>query len=321
MFRIEGEEPSVNETDTTEVKAALAAAQEDSDDSASTVSHISVRSLESLEEPQRGSISRKNLNSSSDENEPISKSSRRSRSKKRSLTKEKDTRSNSETGKRKREKSKSEESPNKAKKARPVTLKRVANSSPNRMQYEITNSPHNIERANRGKKATKEPIASTSSPLRAKNDQSITKFFKKANTCESCGTFSKDPAYLKFHEDFHSKRQCPGCSIKFSGKKHFDVTKHIACFLLKSKLSKAELIRMNGMQVTVSKLPHEQIRKEEPKCCNEKLPAKQKEKDRKRKASTQGVKSKEAKASRKDRGQKNKSSLHVDIDAPRGKLK
>lgn len=278
--------------------------------------------MEELVEPPCGSNSRKSLNSSTDENEPIQELRQRSRSKIRSLTKEKVTPSKSETAKRKREKSKGEESPKKSKRARPVTLKRVANSSPNRMEYEIANSPHNIERANRGKKEPKEPIASTSTPLRAKNDQSsITKFFKKANTCESCGTFSKDPAYLKFHKNFHSTRQCPGCSIKFAAEENFDVTKHIACFLLKSKLSKAELIRMNGMQVSVSKLPHEQIRKEEPKCCTEKLPAKPKSKNRKRQASTQRVKSKEAKSNRKDRGQTNKSSLNVDTDAPRGNLK
>lgn len=292
--------------------------QEESDDSTSTVSHISARSLEELEEAPRGSNSRKGLNSSKDGNKPIPGLPRRSKSKKRSLTKEKDTPSKSEIGKRKRKKSKTEESPNKAKRARPVTLKRVANSSPNRMQYEITNSPQNIE--HRGKKAPKEQIAFTSTPSRAKNDQSsITKFFKKANTCESCGTFSKDPAYLKFHEDFHSTRRCPGCSI--AGEENFDVTKHIACFLLKSKLSKAELIRMNGMQVTLSKLSHEQIRKVDPKCCTEKLPAKPKVKDHKRQASTQRVKSKEAKANRKDRGHTNKSSSNVDIDAPQGKLK
>lgn len=271
-------------------------------------------------EPPNRSNSRKKINSSTDENQPIPELTRRSRSKIQSLTEQKDITSRSENGKRKRENSKEEESPNKVKRARPVTLKRVANSSPNRMEYEITNSPHNIERENRGKKTTKEPVASTSTPLRAKNDQSsITKFFKTANTCQSCGTFSKDPAYLKFHKDFHSTRQCPGCSSKFAGEENFDVTKHIACFLLKSKLSKAELIRMNRMQVTVSKLPHEQIRKEEPKCCTEKLPAKPKAMDRKRQASTQRVKSKESKANRKERGQTNKSSSNVDIDAQRGK--
>lgn len=278
--------------------------------------------MEELVEPPCGSNSRKSLNSSTDEDEQIPEVRRRSTSKIQSLTKKKGSPTKSETGKRKRKKSKTEETPNKAKRARPVKLKRVANTSPNRMEYEITNSPHSTERVNRDKRAPKEPIASTSTPLRSKNDQSsIMKFFKRANTCESCGTFSKDPAYLKFHQDFHSTHQCPGCSIKFAGEENFDVNKHIACFLLKSKLSKAELIRMNGMQVTVSKLSHEQIRKEEPNCCTENLPAKPKAKDRKRQSSTQRVTSKEAKTNRKDRSRTNKSSSNVEIDAPRGNLK
>lgn len=144
----------------------------------------------------------------------------------------------------------------------PVDSKRIRTSPPKNeiSSVPVVPSSNGPETPKTPKNRAGRPVKKTAStPLKTKNDQSITKFFKSKNRCDICNIETRNPAESKFHAQFHSTRQCPGCGIEYADGHQINVTKHISCLLLEDKLTKEQLMRMSKMSVQLVRMTKEEI--------------------------------------------------------------
>lgn len=163
----------------------------------------------------------------------------------------------SEQSKRKRSQSTTSSTMAESKKARLLSTP-ISNEQPERINIA---SPARSSRSVR--LSSKVPsTAGSTTPLKAKNDQVITKFFQSNRRCDICDTDLDSAAEMKFHSKFHAKRQCPVCDVKYDDDKKIDFSKHVSCLKFEDKFSKEQLSQMSEMRVAVYRLSHEEIQKQ-----------------------------------------------------------